>query len=379
MRIAFDSGPLKSGHAVRGVGFYTSEILNALSRERSGLERLIIDDFDFLTNAKLLNSGRYDLIHSSFFNPYFLTVPIKYRGKLIVTVHDLIYLLYPKHYPPGIKGRINFLIQKLLIKRASAIITDTETTKKDIVRLLGINESKIKVAYLAAKNVFKPLKDRNKLARIKKEFGLSKKFVLYVGDVNYNKNIPVLVKACDIARVPLVIVGKHASEIERNLKTDLKAIKGPRDWLRFLLNRPHPEKAHYKMLLDEINKNPSVKRLGFVSDEDLNCIYNLATVYCQPSLYEGFGLPVLEAMASGTPVVISKTQALVEIAHDAALIADPDSPEDFAEKIKNLVDSDKLREEFIKRGFKVSETYTWQKTAKATLAVYLNVIKNPNT
>ena len=133
------------------------------------------------------------------------------------------------------------------------------------------------------------------------------------------------------------------------------------------------------MLLDEINKNPSVKRLGFVSDEDLNCIYNLATVYCQPSLYEGFGLPVLEAMASGTPVVISKTQALVEIAHDAALIADPDSPEDFAEKIKNLVDSDKLREEFIKRGFKVSETYTWQKTAKATLAVYLNVIKNPNT
>jgi glycosyltransferase involved in cell wall biosynthesis len=251
-----------------------------------------------------------------------------------------------------------------------SVITVSETSKKDIVRFLNLPATKIHTIYNAPLPVFRKEDDRSKLNRVARKYRLSNKFVFYLGDVYYSKNIPNLVRACEIAKTPLVIVGKQVKDIENNLATDLKKINGPRDWVRFLLNKPHPEQAHYMNLKTLLTNNKNVYRLGYVPDEDLVAIMNLATVYCQPSLYEGFGLGVVHAFACGTPVVISRTQALSEVADKAALIADPRDPEDIASNIRILLEDAPLRAEFIKRGYERLKNFSWEKNAKETIKVY---------
>jgi glycosyltransferase involved in cell wall biosynthesis len=292
---------------------------------------------------------KYDVIHLTRFNPFTISVPFKRPTgkKLILTIYDLIPLIYPKHYPTGIRGWINWQLNKYLIrKNVDEIITISETSKKDICRFIGTKPEKVHVVYLAPRPIFKKLKIGHWQTETKNRYNLPDHFVLYVGDINYNKNIPLLVKACEMAKVPLVICGKQAQEIES-------------------MNLNHPELMHLK----NINWS-GVSRLGFVPDDDLVKIYNLAEVYVQPSLYEGFGLPVLEANAVGLPVVCSKTQALVEVAEDAALFASINDPKDFADKIKLLISDDTLRRELIEKGFKNAEKYSWEKTARETEKIY---------
>lgn len=352
MRIAIDAGPLTSGHKVRGVGFYTKSLIKALGKNVEAID------------ARTANLTKYDLIHIPYFNPFLFSFPENISNyKFAVTIHDLIPLIYLKHYSPGIRGKLNFLKQKMILKKAKAIITDSETSKKDIVRFLGIKQDKIHVVRLAAGKNFKKISSTSILYSIEVKYKLPKEFVLYVGDINYNKNIPNLIKACKIAKITLVIVGKQALDIEE-LGQDLKILKGPRDWMRYILGRPHPELAHYNQLVKEFKSNKNIIRLGFVSDDDLVAIYNLATVYCQPSFYEGFGLPVLEAIACGVPVVAAKTQALVELAEGAAVFVNPNDPEDIARGFKKRIENPKLPRE-----------YSWEKTAKETLEVYRKCLK----
>jgi glycosyltransferase involved in cell wall biosynthesis len=334
MKIAIDSGPLSSGHSARGVGAYTRELLKALNM--SGVD----------VGSEDLN--KYDVVHFTSFKPFEVSIPFsKPEGtKFVLTIYDLTPLIYPKHYPPGVKGRINWLINKYLIrKNIDAVITISETSKKDISRFIGIDPKKIHVTYLAPKSVFKT-KNVSGEDEIKKKYNLSDRFALYGSDINYNKNIPVLLKACKLAIIPLVMIGKDAKEVKN-------------------LDLEHAELSHLKGI-DWTGTN----RLGYVPDEDLPAIYKLASVYVLPSLYEGFGMPMLEAFAAGTPVVAAKTQALLEIGEGAAVFADPKSPEDFAEKIQKVLTDKKLRDELIKAGKAVSEKFSWEKTAKETLKVY---------
>jgi glycosyltransferase involved in cell wall biosynthesis len=349
MKIAVDSGPLTSGHKIRGVGMYTGELLKALGPSVEAV------------NFAKANLSKYDIIHYTSFDPFFKSFKLIPGVKTIVTIHDLTPLIYPNHYPPGLKGKIRFLAQRLMINRVAAIITDTENSKKDISRLMGVNPDKIHVVYLAPKEIFRKISDQNALKKVKEKYHLPDKFVLYVGDVNYNKNVANLIEACKIAGLTLVVCGRQALDIE-DLGNDLRSLKGPRDWIRYLFGKPHPQLAHYKDLLKAIEENKSVMRLGFVSDADLAAIYNLATLYCQPSLYEGFGLPVLEAIASDCSVVCSKTQALSEIAGNAAVYVDPYVPAKIAEGFKNLVKNPKFPRE-----------YSWAKTAAQTMEVYQKV------
>lgn len=346
MKIAVDSGPLTSGHKIRGVGMYTSELLKSLGSKVEAVD------------LKKADLSKYDIIHYTSFDPFFESFKLVPGVKTVATIHDLTPLIYPKHYPPGLKGKLKFWSQKLMAKGLAAVITDSETSKKDIVRFMNINPKKIHVVYLAAKEIFKVIKDKRILAKIKEKYNLPDKFVLYVGDVNYNKNVINLIKACNIANIPLVICGKQALDVE-DLGNDLRALKGPRDWIRFLFGKPHPQLAHYKDMLKAIEENKNVIRLGFVSDADLAAIYNLAWVYCQPSFYEGFGLPVLEAMACGCPVACSKTQVLVEISGDAAGYFDPNDPNDIARGLKKLV-----------RNHKLPREYSWKKVGEETMKVY---------
>ncbi len=337
-KVAIDTGPLTSDHKVRGIGVMTKELIEALGKN--------IEAVDFSKT----DLSKYDVVHYPYFHPHFLTLPKKKPSKkVIVTIHDLILLIYPKQYPPGVKGKLRFLEQKRRLKSVDAIITISETSKKDIVRFLRVNPDKIHVIYLAPKKIFKKLE-------IRKRYNLPKHFVLYVGDVNYNKNILGLTKACLLAKLPLVIVGKQAAKEN--------------------FDRDHPENRSFAEFLNRYQDDLNIIRLGFVPDEDLVAIYNLATVYCQPSFYEGFGLPVLEAMACGTPVVASRIQAHVEVAGSAAIYANPKKPKDLADKIKKVVDNNTLREKLIKKGSRKAKEYSWRKAAKKNIKIYSSIVSS---
>ena len=370
IKVAIDTGPLSGGHAVRGIGKMVGGQIEAMKRLRHKDIKLETFDFQSEDGKKKLENGKYDIVHYPYFFPYSLTLPTQKQGKkTVVTIQDLIHLIYPKHYPSGIRGKLNLLKQKMRLRNFDAVLTISETSKKDIVRFLGISAQKIHVVYLAPRKIFKQITNHQSLKTVQKKFGLPSTFVLYVGDVNYNKNIPNLIKACNTAKIPLVIVGKHALEVEE-LGLNLKHLKGPRDWFRFIFNIPHPELAHFKGLVDEFKGNPNIIRTGFTTEEELFEIFNLASVYVQPSFYEGFGLPVLEAMASGIPVVIAKTNALVEIANSAALVADPKDPKDMAKKINEAMRNKKIREQLIKKGFENVKKFSWEKTAEEMIEIY---------
>lgn len=318
-KIAIDSGPLVSGHAVRGIGTYTRELIDAL-----GIEG---------TDFSKTDLSKFDIAHFTAFKPFTVSIPFSKprNAKFVLTIYDLIPLIYPDHYPPGIKGWANWQMNKRLIaKNVDAIITISETSKKDICRFTGIDPKKVFVTYLAASPIFKKLPSS-------KYPGLPEKFALYVGDINYNKNIPNLVKACETARIPLVIVGKQAEVEKMDLNhAELKHLKGI-DWKKVI-------------------------RLGYVANDELVKIYNLASVYVQPSFYEGFGLPLLEAHTCGTPIAVSKNQCHVEILGSEFNYFDPKNVESIAESIlhPNI-------------GKNLPREYSWAKTAKETKEVYAKI------
>lgn len=349
MKVAIDTGPLKSGDNTRGIGVYTRELVGALKKiQKTGSDKFDLYPVDYFDHQPSF-IGHYDVVHFTRFNPFRISVPFRKatKTKFVLTIYDLIPLIYPKHYPPGVRGWLNWQINKFLIKRnIDAVITISETSKKDICRFIGINPNKIYVTYLAPRPIFKPAINHQSLTITQKKFDLPSSFALYVGDINYNKNIPILVEACRQAEIPLVICGKQSANIDK-------------------LDLTHPELIHLKGV-----DLSGVLRLGFVPDEDLAKIYNLATIYVQPSLAEGFGLPVLEAMAAGTPIVASKTQAIIEIAGESVVYADPDNPGDFADKIKLIIDGDKLRDNLTKKGLENVKEYSWEKTAAETLRIY---------
>jgi glycosyltransferase involved in cell wall biosynthesis len=345
IKIAIDSGPLTGGHSVRGVGVYARELLQALKSAKLKIEA--VD----LTNPSLFTPLRspYTIFHLTSFKPFVVSLPTKkpVGAKFVLTIYDLIPLLYPKNYPPGLRGKINWLFNKYLIrKNIDAIITISETSKKDICRFLQVSPDKVHVVYLAPRLVFKKLKPGTWKSEIAKRYNLPPRFALYVGDINYNKNIPNLVKASKLAKTPLVIAGKQAVETEK-------------------MNLNHPELIHLK----EVDW-AGVIRLGFVPDEDLVKIYNMAAVYIQPSFYEGFGLPLVEAISSGTPSLSSRTQVLKEIAEGMTIFFDPHDPKSLSEKITLMLNDQNKRDALVKKGLETIKKFTWEKTASETLKIY---------
>lgn len=331
IKVGFITTPLSDSNSARGVGFYTRRLLPELKKQASNFDIEILE----IENYSQLSTLNYQLIHYPFFDLFKHTLPIFKKTKTIVTIHDVIPLEFPDHYPPGLRGRINLQLQKLALSGVEEVITDSYASVKSIHKYLQVPHNKLKLVYLAADPIFK------KVSTPKNKYQLPKKFVLYVGDINYNKNIPNLVAACRLAKLPLVIVGKQAAELEK-------------------LDLSHPELSHLSMNHELITQHSL--RLGFVSDSDLVDIYNLATVYCQPSFAEGFGLPVLEALACGTPVVCSNTSSLPEIAGEVATYFDPYDTKAISQAILRAMN------------YQLSTNYTprfsWTKTAEQTLQVY---------
>ena len=361
-KVAIDSGPLRSGDSVRGIGVHTRELAKALEEIDTG--EIKIDFIDF----KSSDLSKYDLVHYQKFNPYKISIPFLKPTKTIITIHDVIYLQYADKYPPGIRGKIELGLQNLILKRVDGVITISQSAKKDISKYLDISPEKIFVIHLAHPQIFNKNVSGKLLAEVKSKYNLPEKFVLYCGDINYNKNMPSLLEACRLAKAPLVIVGKNAKDIEGNV-SELKDMHGPNDWIRFLRNIPHPEIAHYEELVLGFKKN-DVLRLGYIPYNEYFAVMKLASVYCQLSFNEGFGIGLLEAMAAGIPVVCSDIPVFRETAGEACVYVVPKDAKEAAAKIKKFISDPVLTKKYSEMGVKQSEKYSWKKTASETIAIY---------
>jgi glycosyltransferase involved in cell wall biosynthesis len=296
-----------------------------------------------------------DLVHFPYFEPFFLALPIYNKFRTVVTVHDLTPIVFPKAFPRGIKGEIKWQMQRFALKRADAIITDSESSKKDIRKYTGVKENKIYVVYLAAGEEFRQMANGKWQAELREKYNLPEKFVLYVGDVTWNKNLPRLIDAVKKTQIPLVMVGKS------------------------LVSEDYDKSNPWNADLNRVNTlargDGNIIRVGFISMDELVQIYNLATVFAMPSLYEGFGLPILEAMACGCPVVTSKEGSIPEVAGNAAFYIDGYDVESIATGIKRVLDDQKLQKELSEKSLENAKRFSWKKTAQETLAVYEGIIK----
>ena len=347
IKIAIDVSPLNDGNSVRGVGFYTKNLVSSLQKEVKNNPKYKNWEVDLITNIHDLQSTIYDLIHYPYFDPFQLTLPSQKRIPTIITVHDLIPRQFKEHFPVGIKGEIKWLIQKNRAKKADYIITVSNYSKHIIKSFFSYPEDKIFVTHLAANSIFKPINDPKKLNDIKIKYQLPDKFILFIGDINWNKNIPNLVTACKQLNYPLVIAGSAATR--KNVEK-------------------HPWNQDLIWLQQQ--KINNLVLTGFIPDEELPYIYNLATIYCQPSFAEGFGLPPLEAMQSNCPVAYSNKTSLKEIMDCNGLPFDPYSVKDIQKALETLWTDQELREKYKKMGIKRAKSFNWSYTAKQTLAVY---------
>ena len=344
MRIAIDVSPFQSGHKIRGVGKYTELLIRALKQYKSE------HSYHSFTRGQSIPKN-IDLVHYPFFDPFFLTLPFLKFRPTVVTVHDLIPIAHAQHFPRGIRGEVKWQIQRLSLRGAKEVITDSKASKQDIRTFAGVPLNNISVVYLAPLEIFHPNKDSNALSRVSKFLLLPHRFILYVGDVNWNKNIPGLLRAFALIRkkvngLKLVLVGKQF------LNTDLI------------------ETQIINALIKSLNINSFVLRLGFVSEINLAAVYGLASVYVQPSFAEGFGFPVLEAMACGCPVVAANVSSLPEIAGPSKLV-DPTKAQSIADGMLWMLNkSESERKMLIHEGNDWVKRFSWRQVAKETVAVY---------
>jgi len=274
--------------------------------------------------------------------------------KTVVTIHDVTPIIFPKEFPAGLKGKLKWQIQKYSLKTVDAVITDSESSKRDIARFAGVPEKKIHVIYLATSPDFKKIQDKNQLEAIRKKYHLPLKFVLSVGDVTWNKNLPRLVHAIKKTHIPLVMVGKALVETK--------------------FDRSNPWNKDRIFVQDLVKDTKQYIRLGFISKEDLIALYTIATCFVMPSLYEGFGLPILEAMSCGCPVITTKEASLPEVAGNAAYYVNALDVEDIAKGIQEVFSNENLQRTLTKKGSWQVKKFSWEKTAGATLDVYKSLL-----
>lgn len=344
----FQTSVLSGEHSARGVGTYSRLLLEHLE----DIEELEIYKSSTLTKK---DNIKPDIIHYPFFDLFFNTLPVNPFKNVVVTVHDVIPLVFPEQHKPGIKGKIKFKKQKIALKSAAAIITVSEASKLDIIKHLGIPEKKIHVVYLAANPSLRS-QDSDLIKKVRSKNNLPQKYILYVGDINYNKNIPQLIKMMKYIEdesIKLVCLGRNFTPQEipewQWIETQL-AMSDVADRVVFANN----------VLTESI--------------DELAAIYSGALVYVQPSLYEGFGLPVLEAMQCRTPVVCSQNSSLIEVGGDHVIFSEP-TAEDLAEKVSQVIGWAKTRREnWVRDAYKWSQTFSWEKTAKETAKVYEEIL-----
>ena len=286
---------------------------------------------------------RLALLHSPDFIP-----PFGGRFRSVITIHDLNFIHYPHFLTPD-SARYYGQIYRA-VRRADHILTDSNWTRQDVINTLGVPPEQVTTVYLATNPVYRPITDRQEIRRALTGYGLPPDFIIFVGTLEPRKNVPTLLKA-------------FYRLCERGYDLHL-ALVGRKGWLY----------EEILTTLTELKLGDRVHLLENVPNEDLARLYNGAKCLVLPSHYEGFGLPPLEAMACGTPVVVSNRASLPEIVGDAGLLVDPDDIEALSEAIIRAVDDSALRSTLRQRGLQRAAEFSWTRAAEETLAVYQAVL-----
>ncbi len=301
---------------------------------RNALARLPI------TFPLALARGKIDVVHVQYVAP-----PVC-PARVVVSVHDIAYERYPHFFTPAMVTQFRALVP-LTIRRSATVLTLSEFSKRDIVHRYCVPPEKIVVTPLAPDPVFQPIDDVARLMWVREQYGTGPSFILCVGNLQPRKNLKTLIDAyvrlrrTGIVGHKLVLVGRKA-------------------WL----NDDIFVAARDSGYADELVFT------GYVPDEDLVALYNAAAVFVYPSIFEGFGLPPLEAMACGTPTITSNTSALPEVVGDAALTVDPLDVEALARSIALILNDASLRKRLSVQGLQRAATFSWEATARLVLHAY---------
>jgi glycosyltransferase involved in cell wall biosynthesis len=264
-----------------------------------------------------------------------------------VVIHDLAYFDRKLgEYPLLDTIYMRSLIPQSM-RRAKGVFAVSEHTKKDIIHYTGCGEEKITVTYEAADEIYQPIADNDFLRNVSRKYELPKQFILYVGSLSPRKNTPTLLRS--FARVK--------DRIAHSL-----VITASKSW---------KDKNVYD-LINHLGLQSRLVKLGYVEADDMPALYNMASVYIYPSVYEGFGLPVLEAMQCGCPVIASNATSIPEVAGDAAMLVEPMDVQAWADGIYQVIMNRRLREEMIKKGFARAKQFSWDKCAERILETIRN-------
>lgn len=370
MRVIIDGTPLATGNK-GGVGYYCQYLIDGLVSSdkeneyvalynKSKLERFPrvtakekylsypyrnfwkIFGSNFLYNIPLeCFTGKFEIFHGT--DTRLLPV---HNARTVVTIHDVEYASSPATVP---KKDIH-LRSKLFpysARGATRIIAVSEHTKKDIVNHLGIDPQKIQVTHLAADKIYKVIDNEEKLASVRKKYKLPSKFILYVGGLYPRKNIPNMLKA-------YAIVKKRTGCQQKFVLVGMKA----------------EAMQEISITIKQLGLINDVIFPGYIDIEDMPVIYNLADVFMHVSIFEGFGLPPLEAMQCGTPVLVSNVASLPEVVGDAGFQVNPFDIEEMSLKLEKLIISEERINYYKKKGLERAALFSWEKTVQLTLDVY---------
>jgi len=295
----------------------------------------------------VLHRERPDVFHA----PHYI-LPAGVRSRSVVTIHDCIHLLFPEYVRRRVVSRRAAQLYArtsmwLAARRSDRILTTSEASKRDILRLFNVPADKIQVVYNAIDDHFGATPGDERVAQVRERYQLHHTFALYVGSIRPHKNLLRLIEAFHELRrsgldnLQLLIIGDEISKLPG------------------LRRAVHRHKLH-----------KHVRFLGYVADDTLAVLYRLASVFVFPSLYEGFGLPPLEAMASGTPVVTSNVSSLPEVAGDAALFVDPYDVASIVDGMRRVLTDPAVAESLRRKGLRRAREFSWERSVRRTLEVY---------
>ena len=306
-------------------------------RDLEPAARLIWEQVGF---PGLVRQSKVDLLHSLHY-----TRPLWLPCKSVVTFHDLTFFLFPELHTRARRFFFPLAI-RASARLAQALIADSESTRQDAIRLLHIAPAKIQTALLGVDPTFRKIDDTGQLQRIRAKYQLPEHFILYVGLVEPRKNLPGLINS-------------YKDLVGEGIDHDL-VIVGRSGW----------SSGAVFSQVEALGLNQRVRFTGYVDQHDLPLVYNLASLFVYPTRYEGFGLPVLEALACGTPVITTNASSLPEIVGDAGILIPPDDAGALLKAMHRVLEDPELMADLSARGMKRAKGFTWERTALQTRQVY---------
>jgi glycosyltransferase involved in cell wall biosynthesis len=300
-----------------------------------------------LTLSAELRKNPVDVLHVQFTAPPFCPCPV------VVSIHDLSFEHLPQTFNRRSRTQLRLTVRHSA-RRAARILSLSEHTKRDIIETYGINEDHVDAIPLAAPDHFAPVQDNEELQRVRHNYGIDGDYILSVGSIQPRKNLARLIKAyaslrgeVDVKKLPkLVLAGKCAWLYDETLRA-----------------------------LEESGTKEAVVLTGYVPESDLPALYSGALCFVYPSYFEGFGLPPLEAMKCGAPVIVGNKTSLPEVVGDAALMVDPFDVDAIGAAIKRVIEDSELRTELTIKGQERANAFNWRETARRTLQVYKQVAR----